>query len=196
MSDTISFMSPGRPGRLHSNVHLWAISRRYQRRIVSGVTMVATCLRTRRQSMALRREAAALVVSQPDAPPLQLILKDTVLLNQVLDQVLVVAIDPSSQGHEQKPQGQKIGRYRPILPCLRWAHGVSSGRAEYRTLRDPAERHRRPLTETAGAGGRVRTRCGSARCRRHRRGTSGGRTVRVGSRECRPRCGCACCRRR
>jgi hypothetical protein len=33
-----------------SDVHLWAISRRYQHRIVSGVTRVATCLKTWRPS--------------------------------------------------------------------------------------------------------------------------------------------------
>jgi DNA-binding NtrC family response regulator len=35
MSDAISFMSPGRPGRRHSDVHFWAISRRYQRRFAT-----------------------------------------------------------------------------------------------------------------------------------------------------------------
>ena len=34
----------------YSNVHFLAISRRYQRRIVSGVTLVATCCRIRRPS--------------------------------------------------------------------------------------------------------------------------------------------------
>jgi hypothetical protein len=44
----ISFMTPGRPGRVGVNVHFRAISCRCHRRIVSGVTMVATCRKTRR----------------------------------------------------------------------------------------------------------------------------------------------------
>src|ERR687892_2579181 len=106
MSAAISFMSPGRPGRRYSDVHFWAISRRYQRRIVSGVTMVATCLRTRRPSLrtftARRRRWSS--VSRTRRPP-QLLPEDAVLLHQVLDHLLLVAIDPSSQGHEQEPQG-------------------------------------------------------------------------------------------
>src|SRR5438309_6245613 len=50
MSDAISLIVPGRPGRFGANVHFRAIRHRCQRRIVSGVTMVATCLRIRRPS--------------------------------------------------------------------------------------------------------------------------------------------------
>ena len=50
ISAEISFMIPGRPGRFGPKVHFRAISRRCHRRIVSGVTMVATRLRTRRPS--------------------------------------------------------------------------------------------------------------------------------------------------
>jgi len=51
--------------------------------------------------LALRREATALIVGQPDAPPLQLLPEDAVLLHEVLDDLLLVAVDPSSEGHEQ-----------------------------------------------------------------------------------------------
>src|SRR5207245_11694732 len=44
------------------------------------------------ESLAFRREAPALVVSQPDPPPPQLLPKDAVLLHQVLDHVLLLAI--------------------------------------------------------------------------------------------------------
>src|SRR2546428_14185369 len=102
MSDAISLILPGRPGRFGGNVHFRAIRRRCQRRIVSGVTMVATCLRIRRPSgWPFARETSALVVGQPDAPPLQLLPKDAVLLHEVLDNLLLVAVDPSSEGHEQ-----------------------------------------------------------------------------------------------
>jgi hypothetical protein len=49
-------MIPGRPGRLGVNVHFRAIMWRCHRRIVSGVTMVATCRKIRRPS---RRPFAA-----------------------------------------------------------------------------------------------------------------------------------------
>src|SRR5919106_508855 len=106
MSAAISFMSPGRPGRRHSEVHF-----------LGNQPPVPTQDRVRRhdgrhlsqdlatESLAFRREAAALVVSQPDTPPPQLLPKDAVLLYQVFDHVLLVAIDPSSERQEQKPQG-------------------------------------------------------------------------------------------
>jgi hypothetical protein len=56
------------------------------------------------ESLAFRRDAAALVVSQPDTPPSRLLPKDAVLLHQVVDHVLLVVI-ASSEGQEQKPQG-------------------------------------------------------------------------------------------
>jgi hypothetical protein len=87
-------MIPGRPGVFGSNVHLRAISCRCHRKIVSGVTMVATCLKTRRPSRRpFAREASALVIGQPEGAPLQLPLEDPVLLYQVLDDLLLVAID-------------------------------------------------------------------------------------------------------
>ena len=47
-SSLIFFMRPGRPTRLLGYVHLIAISRQCHRKIVSGVTIVATCIRSRR----------------------------------------------------------------------------------------------------------------------------------------------------
>ena len=35
----------------------------------------------------------------------QLLPEDAVLLHEVLDDLLLVAVDPSSEGHEQQPQG-------------------------------------------------------------------------------------------
>src|SRR5262249_32928561 len=100
MSATISFIRPGRPGHRHSDVHFSAISRRYLRSIVSGVTLVAACRRTpTTESLALRCEA--------------------VLLHQVIDHVLLVTIDPSSQGGEQKPQREPIGSRARYTSCRR-----------------------------------------------------------------------------
>jgi hypothetical protein len=47
--------------------------------------------------LALRGEASAPVVGQPEAAPLQLRLEDAVFLDQVFDDVLLVAIDPPAR---------------------------------------------------------------------------------------------------
>jgi hypothetical protein len=118
MSDAISFTVPGRPGRFGANVHFWTISRRCHRRIVSGVTMVATCLRTRRPSrwpFTARRRRWSSVNRR--RRPLQLLFEDVVFLDQVLDDLLLMPVDPSSEGHEQQPHGGEIGSHRLIVLC-------------------------------------------------------------------------------
>jgi hypothetical protein len=67
-------------------------------------------------ALALRGEVSALVVGQPKAAPLQLFLEDPVLLHQVLDDVLLVTVDPTREGHEPQPQGREGGLHCPILP--------------------------------------------------------------------------------
>ena len=83
------------------------------------------------ESATFRREASALVVGEPEAAPLHLLLEDAVFLHQVLDDVLLVAVDPSREGHEQHLQGVDIGRHGPILPCLIPARVPDGGWAEY-----------------------------------------------------------------
>jgi hypothetical protein len=83
------------------------------------------------ESLALRGEASALVVGQPEAAPLHLRLEDPVLLHQVFDDLLLVAIDPSGEGHEQHLQGVDIGPHRPIVPCLTPDPVTGSGPAEF-----------------------------------------------------------------
>jgi hypothetical protein len=85
-------MTRGRPGRVGVNVHVRAIRCRCQRRIVSGVTEGRLPQDPSTEALALRGEAPALVVGQPEAAPLQLRLEDTVFLHQVFDDVLLVAI--------------------------------------------------------------------------------------------------------
>jgi len=63
-----------------------------------------------------RREAAALVIGQPEAASRPLFLEDAVLLHQVLDDALLVAVDPSREGHEQHPQRGGVGPHWPTLP--------------------------------------------------------------------------------
>ena len=63
-----------------------------------------------------RREATALVIGQPEAASRPLFLEDAVLLHQVLDDALLVAVDPSREGHEQHPQRGGVGPHWPTLP--------------------------------------------------------------------------------
>jgi hypothetical protein len=78
------------------------------------------------ESASPRREAAALVIGQPEAAPLQLLLQDAVLLYQVLDNVLLVAIDPPREGQEQHLQRRESGLHWSILPGV--GTGQRSGR--------------------------------------------------------------------
>jgi len=47
-------------------------------------------------------ETAALVILQPQTVALQLLSENAIFLYEVLDDVLLVAIYPSGEGHEQK----------------------------------------------------------------------------------------------
>ena len=78
-----------------------------------------------------RREAAALVIGQPEAASRPLFLEDAVLLHQVLDDALLVAVDPSREGHEQHLQRGEVGPHGSILPCLDPDRVRGTGSAEY-----------------------------------------------------------------
>ena len=71
---------------------------------------------TSAESATLRGEAAALVVGQSEAVPLQLSFEDAVLLHQVLDDELLLTIDESGERHEQQPQRGEARNHSPILP--------------------------------------------------------------------------------
>jgi hypothetical protein len=86
--------------------------------MVSGVTRVATCQEPSPESSAFDGEAAALVVGQPEATSFHLPLENSVLLDQVFDDLLLVAVDPTREGHEQHLQWVDIGCRGPIVPCL------------------------------------------------------------------------------
>jgi hypothetical protein len=101
------------------------------------------------ESATFRREASALVVGEPEAAPLYLFLENPVLLHQVLDDVLLVAVDPSREGHEQHLQGVDIGRHGPIVPWLTPARVPGGARSGIRTLRAWCILRRRKSPETA-----------------------------------------------
>jgi hypothetical protein len=132
----ISCMTPGRPGRVGVNVHFRAISGRCHRRIVSGVTMVATCRKTRRPRrwpFAARRRRWSSVSRRQR--PVSCPLRTRFSSIRYSMTVLLVAIDPSGEGHEQHLQAGDIGRHGPTVPCLIPDPVAGSGRPSFRTLR-------------------------------------------------------------
>src|SRR5262249_43617625 len=82
------------------------------------------------ESSACGGEVPALVIGQPEAAARPLSFEDSVLRHEVLDDVMLVAVDPSGEGHQQHLQGGNIRRHGPILPCPTLAH-LPVGWAEY-----------------------------------------------------------------
>jgi hypothetical protein len=65
-----------------------------------------------------RREASALVVSEPRPPLAQLLAEDAVLLLQVVDHRVLATVDPAREKQEQELQ--RRGRHGdPMVACLR-----------------------------------------------------------------------------
>jgi hypothetical protein len=86
------------PGRRLASVHFRAISSRCDRRIVNGVTSVATSRNTPRPSRCPEhREAAALHIIQPQPAPSQLRFQCAILLAKERDHIMLLALEPSEQ---------------------------------------------------------------------------------------------------
>ena len=60
------------------------------------------------QQLALRREAASLIVRQPEPSTAELLLEDTVLLDRVLDRPLLLPVDPSGDRQDECAQWKAI----------------------------------------------------------------------------------------
>src|SRR5262249_31632796 len=86
------------------------------------------------ESAAFGGEASALVIGQPEASARQLAFEDSVLRHEVLDDVVLVAIDPSGEDHQQHLQGGGGGNHSPILPCPTTDHPWGP-RPNIRTIR-------------------------------------------------------------
>ena len=78
------------------------------------------------ESASPRREAPALVIGQPEAAPLQLLLQDAVLLYQVLDNVLLVTMTHPARVRSNTCKGEKVAFIGRSYP-------------EWGTSKDPAE---------------------------------------------------------
>ena len=78
----------GRPRHLRGlPSYFWAINLRYQRRIVSGVTIRATCINARRPR-AEHCEPTALGVCEPKRSPTTSLAEDAILRSEIVDQIL------------------------------------------------------------------------------------------------------------
>ena len=90
--------------------YVWAITLRYQRRIVSGVTMPATCIQTRRPSCwprtARRRRWAS--VRRSDRWP-RCSREDPILLPEIRDQIVLVAVHPASERENEELERRRHG---------------------------------------------------------------------------------------
>ena len=60
------------------------------------------------EPVAIHREASSLGIRQPHAPPVQLLAQDAGFFPQVRDNLQLVAIHPTREGHEQDPQADGI----------------------------------------------------------------------------------------
>jgi len=65
-----------------------------------------------------RREASALVVSEPQPPLAQLLAEDPVLLPQVVDHRVLATLDPAREEQEQELQ-RRGGHGQLMVACLR-----------------------------------------------------------------------------
>ncbi len=54
------------------------------------------------EHLALRSESAALVVSEPKAPPFELLFQDAVLFDKVIYDLCLMLVQPASAGREQE----------------------------------------------------------------------------------------------
>ena len=70
---------------------------------MSGVTIVATCARSRRpRRRAKDSQAPPFVVSEPDALVAQLRLQDSVLFAQVLDDLVLLVLEPADKKRDEQ----------------------------------------------------------------------------------------------
>ena len=105
--------------------YLRATSSRYQRRMVSGVTMLATSPSAFLPiALPLHREATTLGVGQAQPPSTELLPQGTILLDEILHHCDLLAGQPPSHGEDQELErraGHGVAVYRRAVP-KRWRH--------------------------------------------------------------------------
>ncbi len=63
------------------------------------------------EDLALRCESAALVIRESESSPAELFLQDAVLLHEVLDNLVLVAIDPAGERGEEELKREEVGHH-------------------------------------------------------------------------------------
>ena len=71
------------------------------------------------EDLALRGESSALVIGEPKASPTESLLQDAVLLNEVFNDLGLVAIDPAGERGEEELEREKVGHGSAIVPVER-----------------------------------------------------------------------------
>ena len=82
-------------------------------------------------ALALRGEAPTLFVREPEPPPIELLLEDEVLLDEVLQDLLLPAVEQACEREHQESQGKDLGRHQAIVPATTLRAAVTSGSAEF-----------------------------------------------------------------
>ena len=103
----MSGMVGGRPGsRVFEPSYLWATSLRYQRRIVSGVTHDSGDVRkaTTAKDLPFHGQPASLVVGEAQPSGALRRAEDAVLLEQVGNDRLLLAVDPAGEQEEEESE--------------------------------------------------------------------------------------------
>jgi hypothetical protein len=114
----------GRPGpRFCEPSYLLATRRRYQRRIVSGVMMPATSARRCRPSVFPFRASRRRWSSVRRTSRTVCRAENPVLLQEVLDDVLVLSIDPAGEHQEQEGERGRQPIHGAVYPV---AHRIQS----------------------------------------------------------------------
>jgi len=140
-----SVAARGRPGaRRALPSYFSAVSLRCHRSRVSGVTMVAIIGKhLSRQGFGPHRQATPLIVIEPQRSPPELFAENSVYLSQVVDDLLLLMIHPSSHGDQQQPKRiERLWHLRSLASETPSAISNLFKQIEFLTVRDHASPHR------------------------------------------------------
>jgi hypothetical protein len=149
----------GRPGRrLFEPSYFLATSLRYHRRMVSGVTMPATAATTT-EDLAFHGEPASLVVSQAQSSGTVHHAEDAVLFEQVLNDRLLMSIDPAREQQEEEGKrgrqlvhGGSLPERRALFNGCEIGHRAPADWAEIPDANASSDRVDRPVSRRHALG--------------------------------------------
>jgi hypothetical protein len=157
----MSSLVVGRPGRRVCELSYFAAtSLRYQRRIVSGVTMPATAARRRRpRTWPVHGETASLVVGQAQSSGTVHHAEDAVLFEQVVNDRLLMSIDPAREQREEEGKrgrqlvhGGSLPERRALFNGCEIGHRAPADWAEIPDANASSDRVDRPVSRRHALG--------------------------------------------